>query len=122
MSIAIRVPAVLHALSVKVRSGKLIIQLRPAATVCIEIESLGEPWTSASKKAVENVRLEIGGSWLFWGDLDEGIALDEWLPYALGIEPAALLGKRNRGKKASPAKARAARRNGKKGGRPRKVA
>ena len=74
------------------------------------------------KRALENVRPYLGGSWIFWDELDEGIALDEWLPYTLGMEPAALLGKRNRGKKASPKKARAARKNGAKGGRPKKKA
>jgi len=98
------------------------MQLTPSATVAVDVASLGEPWVSASKKAVENVRLMLGGSWIFWDDLDEGIELDEWLPHVLNIQPAALLGKRNRGKKASPRKARAARKNGAKGGRPKKAA
>lgn len=118
----VRNPYVLRALDVCVRTGTLMIQLSPTITVNVVVDSLGKPWTTASKKATENVRLDLGGHCLFWEDLDEVIALDEWLPYALGIEPAALLGKRNRGKKASPAKARAARKNGKKGGRPRKAA
>lgn len=122
MSVAVHAPAVLHALSVKVRAGELRIQLTSTAGVCIDVDSLREPWASASKSAVENVRLMLGGSWIFWDDLDEGIQLDEWLPYVLGIQPASLLGKRNRGKKASTAKARAARKNGAKGGRPRKTA
>ena len=100
----------------------LVIQLTPFAAATIDIGSLREPWASAPRKAVENVRLDLGGSWIFWDDLDEGIELDEWLPYVLNIQPAALLGKRNRGKKASPKKARAARKNGAKGGRPKKTA
>ena len=122
MTAVVRVPTSLHALSVKVRSGRLVIQLTPSAAVGVDIESLGEPWASAPKKTVENVRLMLGGSWIFWDDLDEGIELDEWLPYVLNMRPAALLGKRNRGKKASPKKARAARKNGAKGGRPKKAA
>ncbi|MBV8490386.1 MAG: hypothetical protein JO199_07655 [Candidatus Eremiobacteraeota bacterium] len=113
-------PSVIHALSVKIRGKALVIRLSPSAEVTIDIASLREPWTSASKKAVENVRLDLGGSWIFWDDLDEGIELDEWLPYVLNMDPAKLLGARNHGKKASFAKARAARKNGKKGGRPKK--
>ena len=99
-----------------------MIALSAFAAVVIDIASLREPWTSAPKKKVENVRLEGGGAALFWDDLDEGIELDEWLPYVLNMDPAKLLGARNRGKKASPAKARAARKNGRKGGRPKKAA
>lgn len=115
-------PYVLQAQDVCVRTGRLLITLSPHAIVNVSIASLGKPWTTSTKKARENVRLYLGGHGLFWEDLDEVIALDEWLPYALGIDPARLLGMRNRGKKASPAKARAARKNGKKGGRPRKAA
>jgi hypothetical protein len=122
VSDVIYVPSVIHALSVKVRGRQLVIQLSASAAVVIDIASLREPWTSAPKKKVENVRLEGGGAALFWDDLDEGIELDEWLPYALNMDPAKLLGMRNRGKKASPKKARAARKNGAKGGRPKKAA
>jgi len=115
-------PYVLRADEVRVRRGALIIKLSPSIAVEVSLASLGRPWTTATKKAAENVSLRSGGHCIFWEDLDEMIALDEWLPFALGIEPARLLGMRNRGKKASPAKARAARKNGKKGGRPRKVA
>lgn len=115
-------PYVLKAEDAKVRRGILAIRLSQAVAVEVSLASLGKPWTVATKKAAENVRLRSGGHCLFWEDLDEVIALDEWLPYALGIEPARLLGMRNRGKKASPAKAKAARKNGKKGGRPRKAA
>ena len=115
-------PYVLRATDVRVRSGNLVIALSPEISVNVSIDSLGRPWTTATKRAAANVRLDLDGHCLFWEDLDEVIALDEWLPYALGIEPARLLGMRNRGKKASPAKARAARKNGKKGGRPRKAA
>jgi hypothetical protein len=115
-------PSVIHALSVKVRGNNLVIELSASAAVIIDTASLREPWASAPKKAIENVRLEHGGSSIFWDDLDEGIELDEWLPYVLNMDPAKLLGMRNRGKKASPAKARAARKNGAKGGRPKKTA
>lgn len=115
-------PYVLRARSVRVRAGQLHIALSPDSSLSVSIDALGKPWTTATKKAAANVRLDLGGHGLFWEDLDEVIALDEWLPYALGIEPARLLGMRNRGKKASPAKARAARKNGKKGGCPRKAA
>lgn len=115
-------PSVIHALSAEVDGGSLVIQLSPVAAVTINVEVLREPWASASRKAIENVRLENGGASLFWEELDEFIELDEWLPYVLNMDPAKLLGARNRGKKASPAKARAARKNGKKGGRPKKKA
>mgnify|MGYP007135459564 CR=1 FL=1 len=117
-----RNPYLLRAQEVDVRAGTLKIKLSTAITVNVTLASLGKPWSTATKKAGANVRLDLGGHCLFWEDLDEVIALDEWLPNALGIDPAALLGKRNRGKKASPAKARAARKNGKRGGRPRKAA
>lgn len=115
-------PYMLCAEDVRVRHGVLTIELSPSIAVEVSLASLGRPWTTATKKAAENVSLRSGGHCIFWEDLDEMIALDEWLPFALGIEPARLLGMRNRGKKASPAKARAARKNGKKGGRPRKAA
>jgi hypothetical protein len=115
-------PYVLRAEDVRVCRGVLTIVLSPSIAVEVLLASLGRPWTVATKRAAENVSLRSGGHCIFWEDLDEVIALDEWLPSALGIDPAALLGKRNLGKKASPAKARAARKNGKRGGRPRKAA
>ena len=115
-------PFVLRATKIYVRAGNLFITLSPDISVSVSLASLGKPWATATRKAAANVRLDFGGTCLFWEDLDEVIALDEWLPYALGIEPARLLGMRNRGKKASPAKARAARKNGKRGGRPKKTA
>ena len=119
---AVDAPSTLNAENVFVKDGRVVMKLSPDATVSVAIASLGEPWISASKKHAENVRLRFGGTWIFWDDLDEGIQLDEWLPYVLNLRPGALLGKRNRGKKASPKKARAARKNGAKGGRPKKKA
>jgi hypothetical protein len=118
----VHAPSVIHALSAKVRGTSLMIQLSAFTVVTIDVAVLREPWASASEGAIKNVRLEGGGASLFWEDLDEYIELDEWLPHVLNMDPAKLLGARNRGKKASPAKARAARKNGKKGGRPRKAA
>lgn len=115
-------PNVIHALYAKVRGNNLVIQLSPSAAVTIDLAVLREPWASAPAGAIKNVRLVGEGASLFWEDLDEYIELDEWLPYVLNMDPAKLLGARNRGRKASPAKARAARKNGKKGGRPRKAA
>jgi hypothetical protein len=64
----------------------------------------------------------MGGSWLWWDDLGEGLVIDELLTTTLRLNPAALLARRSRGRRASPAKRAAARKNGRKGGRPRKVA
>lgn len=62
------------------------------------------------------------GSVLFWDGLDEALELEAWLPAEMQVRVGTLLAKSARGKKASPAKAKAARANGAKGGRPRKVA
>jgi hypothetical protein len=86
----------------------------------IPIEKLGKPWTAATAKELSNVRLQFGGTSLWWEDLDEGFVLDEYLPSLLGLNPAVLLGRLGGGA-STQKKAAAARLNGQHGGRPRKT-
>lgn len=113
-------PYVLHAARAQANSEQLTIELTNGVAVVIPIVALGKPWTSASSQQLANLRLRMGGSWLWWDELNEGLVLDELLPTALRLNPAALLARQARGRRASPAKAAAARANGAKGGRPRK--
>ena len=114
-------PSAFHATDVRVSRGILYVTLSPTITIQTPIEALGDPWVSASPRAVANVRLRFGGSVVFWDDLDEALELDEWIPTEMQIRAGALLAKAARGKKASTAKAAAARANGAKGGRPKKA-
>jgi hypothetical protein len=98
-----------------------MIELGTGLQIGIPIAILGEPWTTATKKQLANVRLEGEGTSLWWDNLDEGFVLDECLPMWMGIKPASILARLARGK-STPKKAAAARLNGKKGGRPRKTA
>jgi hypothetical protein len=117
---AVDAPYALYAARVEATAKQLTIALTNGVTVIVPILSLGKPWTSATPQRVGDVRLRMGGSWLWWDALNEGLVLDELLPTALGLNPAAMLARQARGRRASPAKAAAARANGAKGGRPRK--
>ena len=116
----VEVRSTFRATDVAVAHGILRLILPGLVELRYPVAALGEPWKGASAKVLSNVRLRVGGTWLYWDDLEEAVILDEWLPSVLAIRPGALLAKRGRGKKASPAKARAAQANGSLGGRPRK--
>jgi hypothetical protein len=98
----------------------VVVRLNGGVLVTIPVAALGEPWSKASRRQLARVRLRMGGSGLWWDDLGKGVVLDEILPSLLNVNPARLLARCSRGRKASLAKAAAARKNGIKGGRPRR--
>jgi len=101
------------------RSGTLTVALRGGSIVCADaraLRGLGE----ATDEQLASVRIYDGRA-LFWDALDVQYSLLAFLSDALGIQT--LQGHvRRAGSTRTPAKAAAARKNGKKGGRPRKVA
>jgi hypothetical protein len=115
-------PCILYAASARATRKDLTIVLTSGTIVIVPTKSLGKPWADATQSQLSNLILEAGGSTLWWEDLDEGFELDEALPSMIGFKPASLLARKGRGRKASIAKASAARKNGAKGGRPRKQA
>ncbi len=114
-------PYAIRAIKAEVARARLRLTLSDGVTVEIPVKALGAPWTKTSQAQIARVRLRMGGSWLWWDDLGEGLVLDELLAATLRLNPAALLARQSRGRRASPAKRAAARKNGRKGGRPRKV-
>jgi hypothetical protein len=112
-------PYTMQATAATITGESLVLLFASSADVSIPIAWLGPPWTTATKRRLENVTLQLGGSCVWWDDLDDGFVLDEVLPAALGMKPAAMLARRARGI-STPKKAAAARSNGRKGGRPRK--
>ena len=115
-------PYILRAVRADASRKRLRIALAEGVAVEIPIKALGSPWTEATSAQIARVRLRMGGSWLWWDALGEGLVLDELLSTAFKLNPAMLLARRARGRRASPAKAAAARKNGRKGGRPRAAA
>ena len=114
-------PYQLNAVAARVTAKALKISFPNGVIVEVPIGLLGEPWTSASRKSLANLRLESGGGTVWWDDLDEGLIFDEHLPAILRVNPAAMMGRLGRGT-STPKKAAAARINGRTGGRPRKKA
>jgi hypothetical protein len=113
-------PYVMRARDATISGANLVLWFASGLQVVMPIAGLGEPWTAANKRRLKNVTLQLEGSCLWWPDLDDGFVLDEVLPTAFGMRPAAMLARNGRGK-STPKKAAAARHNGKMGGRPRKV-
>ena len=111
-------PYALRAKRAAVVSDSVRFELDGGVVVAIPVKALGFPWTQANAKKLANVHLRFGGTWLWWDDLDEGLVLDELFASTIRLNPAAMLARRARGRRASPAKAAAARSNGAKGGRP----
>ena len=101
-----------------VNAGRITIGLANDVTVVLPLKLLGEPWTSANAKQLDRVSLRMDGTMLWWYELGEGLRVDQLLSTVLNFNPAAMLARKTSGQKASPAKAAAARANGKKGGRP----
>ena len=99
---------------------RLVLDLTDGVTVAIPLITLGAPWVGASRTQLANVRPRMGGTWLWWDDLGEGLVLDELLVTTFKLNPAVLLARRARGRPATPAKRAAARKNGAKGGRPKR--
>jgi len=100
-------------------SREIEIELRDGQRVSISVDLI-EGLQGASDEALSQVRVTPAGTGLYWEDLDVDISVPFLLKGIYGTRAwMAELGRRG-GKVSSPAKAAAARENGKKGGRPRK--
>ncbi len=99
----------MYAVRAEANSEQLRIELANGVAVTAPIVSLGGPWTSANSRQFAHARMRMGGSWLWPDELKEGLVLGELLPTALRLNPAALLARQARGRRASSAKAAAAR-------------
>lgn len=105
-------------------SGKFIIDLANGATFIFPA-SLAQGLAGADPELLAEVAIAPGGTVLHWETLDADFSVDGLLAGSFGGKTwmkrlrAELA--RQGGKATSPAKARAARENGKKGGRPRRT-
>lgn len=97
------------------RSGTLKVELRGGSVISTRAREL-RGLSEAADAQLANVRVYDGCA-LWWDDLDVQYSLIAFLGAALGI-PTAQESARRAGSATTPAKAVAARANGKKGGRP----
>ena len=102
------------------RTARLRIELVPGVGVSIPVASI-EGLAGAPASAIRSVRLQGGGYGLHWPSLDVDIAVPELVAGCFGSRTWMSALARRGGKVSSPAKRRAARANGKLGGRPRKA-
>jgi hypothetical protein len=99
-------------------TDRIIIDFRGGYAVAIPRRTLRGVLRRASVPALRRIRVEGGGSVLYWPMLDDGFDVTEVLTAAFGMRAAAAaLGSRG-GAARSPAKTAAARANGRQGGRP----
>jgi hypothetical protein len=99
-------------------SGKVVIDLKGGYTFAVPRSALLGTLGEAAPSELRRLRIEGGGSVLYWPRLDEGFDVAELLGRLLGPRGAAgALGRRG-GASRSPVKAAAARANGRRGGRP----
>jgi|ERR1700736_5264353 len=104
----------------RMTGGKLVLELGGAVKVTIPRDRV-PGLQIADPRAVANVKIEGGGEYLRWPDLDVDHAVPILLADVLGIRTARDVA-RSAGSATSAAKAAAVRANGAKGGRPRKSA
>lgn len=64
-------PYAIRAIKAEVARARLRLALNDGVLVEIPVKALGAPWTKASLAQIARVRLRMGGSWLWWGDLGE---------------------------------------------------
>lgn len=103
------------------RSRQLVIDLLNGVQFRIPVARL-PGLANASDAALGRVELSPAGVGVAWDDLDVDFTVAQLAMIALGAETILRAGSSVAGATRSPAKAAAARRNGKKGGRPRKSA
>ncbi len=110
--------AVLHA-RYDPEAMQLILELRNGARVALPVSDIVE---LRGRRADDLARVEVspGRDGLLWRALDVGISAPGLLTDFFGSAVHAQLGSAG-GRRSTPAKARSARTNGTKGGRPRKV-
>lgn len=101
------------------RTARLRIELVSGVGVSIPVASI-EGLAGAPASAIRAVRLQGGGYGLYWPSLDLDLAVPELVAGCFGSRTWMSALARQGGKVSSPAKRRAARANGKLGGRPRK--
>jgi hypothetical protein len=107
---------------------KLVIELRNGATLLIPIDLI-EGLAGASPETLSEVEIEGGGYGLHWESLDADFSVPGLVAGVFGtkhwmenLKAQRVANAQQGGRSRTPAKARAARENGKKGGRPRKAA
>lgn len=100
------------------RSRRIVIELTNGSLFAFPAE-LAQGLAGASPEALGEIELSGGGYGLHWPSLDVDLTVPGLLA---GIFGTARWMAANAGRATSPAKAAAARRNGAKGGRPRKAA
>jgi hypothetical protein len=101
------------------RTARLQIELTSGVGVSIPVSKIeGLAGTSAS--VIRSVRIDGGGYGLYWPSLDLDLAVPDLVAGCFGSRTWMSALARQGGRVSSPAKRRAARANGKKGGRPRK--
>jgi hypothetical protein len=102
----------------------LRIQLVGGATVVFplsRIRGFTQSRLRAAAKAVFDVEVQERGSAIAWPELDIDFSVAEMVPHVLGITTVSEIARRA-GSATSEAKSAAARSNGARGGRPRRVA
>lgn len=100
------------------RSRRIVIELTNGSQFAFPAE-LAQGLSGASPEALAEIELSGGGYGLHWPSLDVDLTVPGLLA---GVFGTARWMAARAGRATSPAKAAAARRNGAKGGRPRKVA
>jgi hypothetical protein len=97
-----------------------VITLRLSTGALVEIPRLAvKELRNLDRGELHALKPDNAGVTLSQRDLDIDIYLPGLLSEMLGVKPAALLGRKGGGSR-SPSKQRAARRNGRRGGRPKK--
>lgn len=100
------------------RSGRIVVELTNGAMFAFRPE-LAQGLAGADPEALAEIHLSGGGYGLHWPQLDVDLAVPALLA---GVFGTARWMAAQAGRASSPAKAAAARRNGRKGGRPKKAA
>ena len=98
-------------------SGRLAIELTNGATVLIPVRLL-QGMHEATPKQLSNVSVVAGGYGLSWPDLDCDFTVPGLVLGLFGTKTWMSILARAAGRVTTPVKAKAARENGKKGGRP----
>ena len=102
------------------RGGKVVIDLNNEATFAFP-PSLSQDLQGASSEDLARIEITPSGFGLYWPALDADISIPGLLAGRFGTKAWMSELARRAGSVSSPAKAAAARANGAKGGRPRKV-
>ena len=101
-------------------SQRLIIDLKSGAAVILPLSYIPE-LEGASLEAIARVEVSPSGEGLHWDELDVHVSVPGLMLELVGTQTINDAVARRAGKASSEAKARAARENGKKGGRPKKA-